>query len=241
MMALTAVALAAMTIKTMLQEDNVQPLAILPQTLRHHRLTVTEAAYLNGRGGGGLFKEGDAIQEALVARGYVPGDILDGGAFRRWERELQGMPGRRKAHSERIQARIDKIEEMVEGLDERIDAAVESDRDTVELEARRKALEDEMRRLEDELEPLTMLTDTRDKWGKPFSFRGLQFREGVGGTGLQVFHGGKWHDISGLNWRTSREYYSHQVSIELWGGEFGKRSVGSIRFPEPPFQDGTKR
>lgn len=240
-MALTVMALTAMALRTMLKEDNVRGLDMLPSTLRHHRLTAAEASYLNDRWGGHVFKEGCNVEEALAARGYVPGDLLDAAAFRRWEQELQGMPGRKKTDAERTQARIDRLQDMIDDLDERIDAALEADRDTADLEARKKALEVELGRLEDRLEPLTMLTETRYRWGKPFYFRGLQFREGAGGVGLQVFHEGKWHDIGGLNWRTSREYYSHQVSIELWGGEFGKRSAGSIRFPEPPFQDGTRR
>jgi len=72
-------------------------------------------------------------------------------------------------------------------------------------------------------------------WKEPFVFRGLKFREHSGGIGIQVYHPEhkKWYDIEGLNWRTTKDYWSHQPDVGLWRD---RSYFGSIRFPESPLE-----
>lgn len=72
-------------------------------------------------------------------------------------------------------------------------------------------------------------------WDVPFEYRGLKFREGAQGYGLQVFSQGKWYDIEGLNWKGTKDYLSHQIAISLWEN---KRHVGEVNFPESPTNPG---
>ena len=78
-----------------------------------------------------------------------------------------------------------------------------------------------------------MLPQTEKGWLSPFVFRGLEFREHSGGIGMQVYNPNdkKWYDIEGLNWRASKDYYSHQYDIGLWKD---RSYFGSLRFPQEP-------
>jgi len=86
------------------------------------------------------------------------------------------------------------------------------------------------------------LPQTQSNWLEPFYFRGLKFREHSSGIGLQVYNPGDfvtplgvvkkgWYSIEGLNWKTSKDYYSYQYEVGLWKD---RRHYGSLKFPEPP-------